>query len=131
MRRWSLLLLAAVTACGGGGECPLVGCISQLSVELPESAVSARACVDDICSSEIVDGVVQVPLGRRAEGATVPLALELTDAAGATSQVSGAAEVQRNRPNGEGCPPVCVVGSVRVDGDRLVEVPPDAGAPAS
>ena len=131
MRRWPLLLLAAVSACGGGGECPLVGCISQLTVELPDSAVSARACVDDVCSSEIVDGVMQVPLGRRAEGAAVPLSLELTDAAGATSQVSGDAAVQRNRPNGEGCPPVCVVGSVRVDGDRLVPVPPDTRTPAS
>jgi hypothetical protein len=82
---------------------------------LPPGAVSARACVEDVCSSAVVDGVVRVPLARRAEGTTVPLTVELVDAAGDTSVITGDAAVQRNRPNGEGCPPVCVVGTVRVD----------------
>ena len=85
----------------------------------------------DVCSSDLVDGKVQVPLGRRAEGASMPLTVELTDADGTVFEVSGDAAVQRNRPNGEGCPPVCVVGAVRVDGDRLVAVPPDAAGPTS
>ena len=115
MPRWSLLVVLAVAACGGNGECPLIGCVSQLTVQLPAGAASARACVDEVCSSDVVDGVLQVPLGRRGEGSTVPLSVEVTDAAGTTTTVSGDAAVRRNRPNGPGCPPVCVVGTVRVD----------------
>jgi len=124
------LLLLAVVACGGDAQCPLIGCVSQLTVQLPADAASARACVEQICSSDVVEGVLQVPLGRRAEGTTVPLTVELTAADGTGSQVSGDAAVQRNRPNGEGCPPVCVVGSVRIDGDRLVAVPSAVASPA-
>ena len=115
MPRWSLLVVLAVAACGGSAECPLIGCVSQLTVQLPAGAAAARACVQEVCSSEVVDGVVQVPLGRRGEDSTVPLSVEVTDAAGATTTVTGDAAVERNRPNGEGCPPVCVVGAVRVD----------------
>ena len=131
MRRWSLLLLVALAACGGDGECPLIGCVSQLTVQLPPDVTSARACVEQVCSAEVVDGKLQVPLGRRGDGPSVPLTVEVTGADGAVSQISGDAAVQRNRPNGEGCPPVCVVGTVRIDGERLVAVPPDAAGPAS
>ena len=131
MPRWSLLLLLAVAACGGDPECPLIGCVSQLTVEVPADAAAVRACVAELCSSELVDGRVLVPLGRRAEGSSVDVTIEITDAAGGVSQVSGDAAVQRNRPNGEGCPPVCVVGRVGVDDGDLVDLPPDgAGSPS-
>lgn len=132
MRRWPLLLLAALTACVGDGGCPLVGCVSQLTVQLPPSAVSARACVDEVCSSEVVDGVMQVPLSRRAEGTTVPLTVESVDAAGGVSTAGGDVAVQRRSPGDADCPDMCVVGAVRVEeSGALVEVPPDAESPAS
>jgi hypothetical protein len=132
VRRWPLLLLAALTACVGDGGCPLVGCVSQLSVQLPPSAVSARACVDEVCSSQVVDGVVQVPLSRRAEGTSVALTVEAVDAAGEVTTAGGDVAVQRRSPGDTDCPDMCVVGAVRLEeSGALVEVPPDVEDPAS
>jgi hypothetical protein len=132
VRRWPLLLLAALTACAGDGGCPLVGCVSQLTVELPPSAVSAQACVGDVCSSEVVDGVLQVPLSRRAEGASVALTVDAVDAAGDVTAAAGDVAVQRRSPGDADCPDMCVVGAVRLGASgALVEVPPDVQSPAS
>jgi hypothetical protein len=123
VRVWPLLLLAAVAACGGDGDCPLIGCVSQLTVQLPPGAVSGRACVAEVCTTEVVDGVLQVPLSRRTEGNSVDVLVEVVDGSGATSTVTGDAAVRRTRPNGEGCPQVCVNGAVRLDGaGGLVDV---------
>lgn len=132
MRRWPLLLLAALTACVGDGGCPLAGCVSQLTVQVPPSAVSARACVGDVCSSELVDGALQVPLSRRAEGASVVVAVEAVDAAGARTVAEGEVPVQRRSPGDADCPDMCVVGAVRLEpSGALVEVPPDVESPTS
>lgn len=125
MRTWPLLVVLAVAACGGDPECPLIGCVSQLSVAVPAGAASARACVAEVCATEPVDGVLQVPLSRRTEGATVPVVVEVVDAAGVTSTYRGDAAVVTNRPNGEGCPPICLTGAVRLGpGGAVVDVPP-------
>lgn len=123
MRRWSLLLLAVVTACGGDGACPQIGCVSQLTVELPPEAVSARACAAGVCTTEVVDGALQVPLSRRGDASAVEVTVELVDAAGTPTTVTGSAPVRLTRPNGDACPPVCINGSVRVDAAQRVLVP--------
>ena len=115
MRRWPLLLLALVTACGGEGRCPQIGCVSALVVQLPPDAASARACVGDLCTEEVRDGELELPLSRRDEGSSVVLAVDVVDAAGATTRYTGDVPVQRTRPNGENCPPECVNGVARVD----------------
>ncbi len=115
MRLWTLLLLTAVTACGGDGRCPQIGCVSALTVQLPAGTSSARACVAEVCSDVVTDGEVQVPLSRRGDATSVAVTVELTDAAGVSTTLEGQAPVQLSRPNGAGCPPVCINGEVRVD----------------
>ena len=124
MRRWPLLLLSAVAACGGDGRCPLIGCVSQLTVQLPAGTTSARACVGEVCATEVSGGVLQVPLSRRGEGSSVEVVVELGDG-GAT--VTGVVPVQFTRPNGDSCPPVCVTGTARVDTATQRVVPVDTG----
>jgi hypothetical protein len=118
VRRWPLLLLAAVTACAGEGRCPQIGCVSALTVELPPEAASARACVGEVCTDAVREGQLEVPLSRRDEGSSVDLVVELVDPAGTSTTFRGDVPVQRARPNGEGCPPVCVTGKARVDPAR-------------
>lgn len=127
MRRWPLLLLSAVAACGGDGRCPLIGCVSQLTVQLPAGISSARACVGDVCSTEVSGGVLVVPLSRLGEGGAVDVTVELVAAGGAASTVAGTVPVQITRPNGDSCPPVCVNGTARVDAETQQLVPVRTG----
>ena len=115
MRHWPLLLLVLVTACAGAGRCPQVGCVSSLAVQVPTEATQVRACVGDVCTDVVREGQVDVPLSRRDDGDTVPLVVELVDAAGTAMTYRADVPVQRTRPNGRTCPPVCVNGSARVD----------------
>ena len=120
-----LLLLLALTGCGGGAACPLVGCVSELVVRLPAGATAGTACVADVCASRVVDGVLRVPLGRGAEGDTAQVTVTLP---GTATPIEGEVPVVRTRPNGANCPPVCVTGTAEVDvaGDRVVGVPADS-----
>lgn len=111
MRWHRLAFLLALTGCGGGVACPLVGCVSQLTVSLPPGVVEGSACVEGVCTSDVADGTLLVPLGRRAEGGTVAVTVTLP---GAPAYV-GTVPVTRTRPNGANCPPVCVNGSAVVD----------------
>lgn len=115
MRRWPLLLLALVTACGGDGRCPQIGCVSALVVQVPPDAASARACVGEVCTDAVRDGQLEVPLGRRAEGSSVALVVDVVDAGGGSTTYQGDVPVRRRRPNGPNCPPECVTGSATVD----------------
>ena len=115
MRPWPLLLLAVVTACGGDGRCPQIGCVSALTVRVPPDATSARACVGDVCTDAVRAGQLEVPLGRRAEGSSVRLVVDVVDAAGTSTTYEGDVPVQRTRQNGPNCPPECVTGSATVD----------------
>ena len=112
MRWHRLVVLLALAGCAGGPSCTLVGCSSQLTVRLPAGATAGTACVAGVCTSDVVDGTLLVPLGRRADGDTVQVTVTL----GART-LEGEVPVARTRPNGETCPPVCVNGSAEVDPD--------------
>jgi hypothetical protein len=115
MRWHRFVLLLALTGCGGQQACELVGCVSQLSVRLPPGATAGQACVAGVCTSEVVGGQLQVPLGRRAEGDTALLTVTV-----AGTSYEGEVDLTRRRPNGEGCPPVCVTGEASLEGGRVV-----------
>lgn len=125
-----LPLLLALTGCAGGAACPLIGCASQLTVRLPAGIEAGTACVAGVCTSTVVEGQLQVPLGRRAEGssAVVTVTLPAAPSAGAPTAYEGEVPVTRTRPNGENCPPVCVNGTAELDltSGQVVE----AAAPA-
>ena len=110
MRWHRLVVLLALTGCAGGAACPLVGCSSQLTVQLPAGTTAGTACVAGVCTSAVVDGALLVPLGRREDGETAQVTVTL---AGRTYE--GEVPLARTRPNGEGCPPVCVNGAAEVD----------------
>ena len=114
--RWHrLALVCALAGCAGGSTCPLVGCVSQLTVRLPPGTTSGTACVAGVCTSEVVGGALLVPLGRGAEGD----AAQVTVTLGAQEYV-GEVALTRTRPNGEGCPPVCVNGQAVLEQGRVV-----------
>lgn len=116
LMRWHrFALVFALAGCAGGPTCSLVGCVSQLTVRLPAGTTSGRACVADVCTSEVVDGALLVPLGRRAEGDTAQVTVTL-----GVRTYEGEVALQRARPNGESCPPVCVNGTAALEGDRVV-----------
>jgi hypothetical protein len=116
LMRWHrLALLLALAGCAGPQTCTLVGCVSQLTVRLPAGATQGRACVAGVCTSEVVGGALQVPLGRRAEGDTA----QVTVTVGATTY-EGEVDLTRRRPNGERCPPVCVTGEAVLESGRVV-----------
>ena len=112
MRWHRLVLLLALTGCGGAAACPLIGCVSELTVQLPAGATVGTACVAEVCATRVEDGVLRVPLGRRAEGETVAVTVTLP---GRATAYVGEVDVVRSRPNGPNCPPVCVTGSAAVD----------------
>ena len=120
--RWHRLgLLLALTGCAASPDCGLTGCISQLTVQLPAGTAAAEACVAGVCTSEVVDGTLLVPLGRRAEGESALVTVTL---AGAPTY-EGEVPLTRSRPNGRSCPPVCVTGDAVVDvGAGRVAAPP-------
>jgi hypothetical protein len=110
--RWVLLL--ALAGCGGEVACPLIGCVSQLTVRLPPGVSSGTACVQGVCTSAVVDGALLVPLGRRAEGDSAVVTVTLP---GAPAPYEGEVPLTRTRPNGPNCPPDCVNGEASVDVD--------------
>ncbi|MCW2615883.1 MAG: hypothetical protein JWN08_2877 [Frankiales bacterium] len=121
MRWHRLALLLALTGCSSAGECSLVGCVSQLTVTLPAGVTSGEACVAGVCTSQVVDGTLLVPLGRRADGDSAVVTVTLP---GAAAPLTGQVPLLRSRPNGDRCPPVCVTGSAELDvaGQRVVAV---------
>jgi hypothetical protein len=110
MRWHRLVALLALTGCAGGPTCTLIGCASQLTLRLPPGVTQAQACVADVCTTAVVDGALLVPLGRRADGDTAQVTVRI-----GTASYEGEVDLVRTRPNGEGCPPVCVNGEGRVD----------------
>ena len=123
LMRWHrFALLLALTGCAGGSDCTLIGCISQLAVALPAGTTSGTACVAGVCTSEVVDGQLLVPLGRRAEGDTADVTVTLP---GRPAAYEGRVALVRTRPNGPGCAPVCVNGTAEVDvaAGRVVTAP--------
>ena len=113
LMRWHrLVALLALTGCAGSADCTLVGCVSQLTLTLPAEITSAQACVAGVCTSEVVDGRLLVPLGRRAEGDTAAVTVT---SAGRTYE--GVVDLTRTRPNGDGCGPVCVNGKAYLDAE--------------
>ena len=128
MRWHRLAVLLALAGCGGGTECTLVGCVSALTVQLPAGVTTGEACVAGICATTVVDGALQVPLGRRVDGDTALVTLTL---GGDATVLEGEVLLTRSRPNGESCPPVCVTGRAEVDagGARLVPAADPAATP--
>ena len=124
MRWHRLALLLALTGCSSAGTCPQIGCISQLVLSLPVGVTTAEACVGGVCTSEVIDGELRVPLGRRADGDTAELTVTLPG----TVVITGVVPLQRTRPNGASCPPVCVNGTAELDvaGERVVPAPVEA-----
>ena len=108
--RWVLLL--ALAGCGGEVACPLIGCVSQLTVRLPAGVTAGTACVQGVCTSAVVDGALLVPLGRMAEGDAARVTVTLP---GTTAPYEGEVPLTRTRPNGPNCAPVCVNGEATVD----------------
>ena len=123
LMRWHrVAVLLLLTGCVGGPQCSLIGCASQLTVRLPAGVTQGQACVEGVCTSQVVDGTLLVPLSRRAEGDTAKVVVMLP---GTRAPYEGEIPLTRTRPNGEGCPPVCVNGEavvVPADG-RVVPVP--------
>jgi len=110
--RWHRLgLLLALAGCGVG-DCAQIGCVSALTVQLPSGVSSGEACVEDVCSTAVTDGALQVPLGRRVDGDTARVTLTL---GGNSTLLEGEVPLNRSRPNGRSCPPVCVSGQAVVD----------------
>ena len=112
MRGYRFAVLLALAGCSSATSCPLVGCVSQLTVPLPGGATSGRACVEDVCTSTVVDGALLVPLSRRSEGTTTTVRVTLGDR---STTYEGEVDLVRTRPNGPSCPPVCVSGRAVVD----------------
>ena len=111
MRWHRCALLLALTGCSSAGTCPQIGCVSQLTLRLPAGVSSAQACVAGVCTAEVVAGTLLVPLGRRAEGEVAAVTVTLADGA----VIDGEVPLTRTRPNGAGCPPVCVNGLAELD----------------
>jgi hypothetical protein len=128
MRWHRLALLLALAGCGGGADCTLAGCVSALSVELPSGVTTGEACVEGICTSTVVEGALQVPLGRRVEGDTAVVTVTL---GGNATVLEGEVPLTRSPPSGPGCPSECVTGRAAVDpaGERVI--PADGQGSAS
>ena len=129
MRWHRLALLLALAGCTGDPGCTLIGCVSQLVVQLPAGTTSGQACVGGACTTTVVDGELRVPLGRRAEGSTAVVTVTLP---GRPAAYAGEVPLTRTRPNGASCPPVCVNGTARVDpaSGQVVAVPVGGAVPA-
>jgi hypothetical protein len=112
MRWHRLALLLALAGCGGGSECTLAGCVSALNVALPDGVTTGEACVEGICTTTVVDGTLQVPLGRRVEGDAAQVTLTL---GGNSTVLRGEVPLTRSAPGGAGCPAECVTGAAVVD----------------
>ena len=109
--RLSVLLLLA--GCATAQECPLIGCVSELAVRLPAGVTAAEGCVEGVCSTEVRDGSLVIPLGRKSDGTTAQVTVTVT---GATpTSYAGEVRLTRTRPNGPRCPPDCVNGTARLD----------------
>jgi hypothetical protein len=128
MRWHRLALLLAVAGCTGDPGCTLVGCVSQLTVRLPPGVTAGTACVEGVCTSTVVDGQLQVPLGRRDEGSTAVVTVTLP---GREAPYEGEVPLVRTRPNGPDCLPECVNGTAAVEGERVVpaDAPDDSPSP--
>ena len=87
MRWHRLALLLALAGCTGDPGCSLIGCASQLVVQLPPGTTSGSACVGGVCTSEVVGGELRVPLARRADGDTAVVTVELPGAPGYEGEV--------------------------------------------
>jgi len=70
--------------------------------------------VQAVCTSEIVDGTLLVPLGRREEGDTASVTVTVE---GSTTAYEGDVALIRSQPEGANCPLVCVSGTATVDLD--------------
>ena len=127
MRWHRYAFLLALAGCTGDPGCTLIGCVSQLVVQLPAGTTSGRACVAGVCTTTVVDGELRVPLGRRAEGQTAVVTVTLS---GRATAYEGEVPLIRTRPNGERCPPDCVNGTARVDPASGQVVAVDAAAPS-
>ena len=126
MRWHRLALLLALAGCVGEPECTLIGCPSLLVVQLPAGTAAGQACVAGVCTSDVVDGELRVPLGRRADGDTALVTVTLP---GRPAAYEGEVPLTRTRPNGPTCPPVCVNGTARLDvasGQVVAGAAPDA-----
>lgn len=129
MRWHRFALLLALAGCTGDPGCTLIGCASQLVVQLPPGTTAGEACVGGVCTTEVVDGELRVPLGRRAEGETAVVTVTLP---GRPAAYEGEVPLERTRPNGASCPPVCVNGTARVDpaNGQVVAVDAPAASPS-
>jgi hypothetical protein len=89
---------------------------------MPDGVTTGEACVEGVCTTEVVGGALQVPLARRAEGDTATVTLTL---GGNSTVLEGEIPLTRSRPNGRNCQPVCVTGEavVDLDGNRVVPAP--------
>ena len=125
MRWHRFALLLALAGCTGDPGCTLIGCASQLVVQLPAGTTSGEACVGGVCTTAVVGGELRVPLGRRADGDTAVVTVTLP---GRPAAYEGEVPLTRTRPNGASCPPVCVNGTARVAAASGQVVAGDAGA---
>jgi hypothetical protein len=111
MRSHRLGLLLALTACSTGPECT-VGCVSALTVQLPEGVSTGEACVADVCTTTVTDGALRVPLGRRADSDTAEVTLTL---GGNSTVLRGDIPLTRSRAEDRSCAQECVTGEAVVD----------------
>ena len=113
MRWHRLTVLLALAGCATAQECPLIGCVSELAIQLPAGVTAAQGCVEGVCATEVRDGRLVIPLGRKSDGTTAQVTVTLTGAA--PTSYAGEVPLTRTRPNGPSCPPDCVSGTARLD----------------
>lgn len=112
-----VLALAASTAGSAGcrGSCTEIGCVDGVSVTVDQPGERPlEACVGAVCTSggEHLH-VVGVPLGERVE--------VVVRVVGGAEVARAVVPVEKTRPNGRGCPPVCRTARARLTvDDQLV-----------
>ena len=114
-RRLSVSIVALATIVSScSGECEKMGCISGVSIRLPEDRLpnggTITVCVEDECATMPVTHspiLVTVP-GVSSSGPHETTIDVSAPRSGETSRLfSGQLDFVRHQPNGNGCSPVC------------------------
>ena len=119
--------MLVLAGCGDRAQaCTLSDCDDGVLIELPELSgaddLTARTCVDDVCTEQPISATperVSVPLPKGASA--VAVTVRVTDPSGRVLvEAAGRGIVSVTHPNGPDCPPECRTVGLRVEGARLV-----------
>lgn len=124
------ILAAVLSACG----CTTAGCGGDIRIDVEDIAewvgtesFVARLCAGESCEEIRFDGFEDPPLMLVASGrdddSTIDMELTVTMDHG-THTARGTIALERHRPNGRFCPPVCGVADITPVDDQLVNAAP-------